>query len=865
MELRPGTTDRRVRGKDTSKVAEGDGVRPQDEIPLRREEDAGAEVAQDDRRRDVQGATGEAKLDEEEDVSDIGVRIDSSGNRVQEQGFEVKFDTQQSEDGEYGFGDDQSKQSEDDTEYWNVRMSEPWHILEGFRSIFAVLILMLGTVRLPTVAVPQQAPSSAHNAEIARFRALAYTVEQVSIAIPELASRRMSAKMMSNFALLYDKSTGVTGLFALIVATTLNGFLHARGSISGMNISRVDPSDEHLEDYDDDPYAVASSCAVNSSSSDTGKFYFSQFDSTQVPSIVPLLSTFRRCQELDPKTQTQVLRFNREIGKRVLDTNILTTQARNDIQVQGEAQLAFFRLLRVCGEVLESKGDPTGTTYLRQLEDLFKTHAKRYDPKAHCDPYTAISKSLGYTPVIGQIAFDLLLDIFHKKGDHNDSLLIGKLYFHEYRAPSGAEAQIAEIREMLANAKATVMAPIQVTGETPRPHPAVQEHLIVDSFIASLEFCIKSGTGLTGYPKELRDLERLAQRFRDLQLRLGDKIRFEDLLVIVSSESAKNRCGPLPGYEARTVLAAQKSQKPLSVPVSSPPAPPPQTATKGIPTVVKFLRTNASELLCHDPKSKQTFLKLGQSGASVVSLPPELHSQLTSDLRLQLSELRQASKIFHGLDVSASVGKSRTPDKSNSKGQIQGKGYRQFSSGAKGQSQSGKGKGYDHDRGKGYSQHSYQHHPQSSAQPPYAKGYGKSGGGESYSPQPWFDRGKGLSPASGKGKGGHSRAYVAEVAPVSLVSPGEEIWWEGQSSVDAWQDEGPHWPAIQDEGGAAAFKPKKTFAAIGHDPGLNCYEPRLSAGKGDARVLMGHSFSPGEDELVQVVVRRSQLGKLGNY
>jgi len=325
---------RRVRKLDSPHPAEGDGARPQDDLPRISKEGAGAEVVHDD-RREVQGATGEAKLDEEVDLSDVGVQIDSSENRVKKSG-DAEDDSHESSVGETLLGqeDDQSVE-EEPTEYWNSRMQDAWSVLDSFRTGISAFILLLGIICLPSVSVPQQAPSSAHTADITRLRAITFTVDQVAQAIPELASRRMSAKMMSNIASLFDKSTGGTGLFALIVAATLHGFLHARGSISGMHISRVDTSDEHLEDFEDNPYAETSSSDVKGSS-DASKFCFSHFDCIQLPSIIPLLSTFRRCQDLDPQTQNQVLRFNREIGKRAIDTNILTSQARNDIQVQGE-------------------------------------------------------------------------------------------------------------------------------------------------------------------------------------------------------------------------------------------------------------------------------------------------------------------------------------------------------------------------------------------------------------------------------------------------------------------------------------------------------------------------------------------------
>jgi hypothetical protein len=616
------------------------------------------------------------------------------------------------------------------------------------------------------------------------------------------------------------------------------------------------------------------------------------------------LPIFRRCQDLEPEIQIQVLRFNREIGKRVIDTNILTSQARNEIQVQGELQLVLFRFVHTCAQLLESKGDSTGTTLSRRLDDVLKTHAKRFDSKAHCDPFTAISKSLGYTPVIGQLAFDLLIEIFHKKGDHKDSTLIAQIYAYEYRAPSGTEAQIAVLREMLANAKATVMAPVLVIGETPRPHPAVHESLIVDSFIAALEFSVK--TGLDGYPKELRDLERLAQLFREVQLRLGDKILFADLLVIVTSEVAKGRCGPLPGFQAKVALAAQKSQA-LSVP--SPPPPPPPTTATGTAAMVKFLKMHGpsgSELLCADPKSKKTYLKLNQLGSNVVSIPPDIYDKSSAEERHQLRELRRISKIYHGLEASVPpVNKSRTPDKSNSKGQSQGKGYQNRpSTSAKGQSR-GKGWGKAEDRGKGsyqqppvqqspyqqpphhYQQppHHYQQPPHHYQQPPFAKIHGKGGSGgggaygSQYTPQPRIER----------GKGGHSRTFAAEVSAPRITSDsGENARWAEKSSVqDTWQDQGgwalppahsegwrasqdqggwalppahsEGWRASQDQGGASA--PKNSFMTAGHDPGHYRDGPRLPVGRGDPRYYTGPP-SYGEDE---VAIRRSQHGRSDSY
>ncbi len=118
-------------------------------------------------------------------------------------------------------------------------------------------------------------------------------------------------------------------------------------------------------------------------------------------------------------------------------------------------------------------------------------------------------------------------------------------------------------------------------------------------------FFVDTANGLNFYPKERRGLERLAQLFRDLQLKKVKKIGSWTFLSL---------------FGCIEVTKVPPHPPPPPPPPRLNPPPPPLTYAAGTAAIVKCLKmsgSSGSDLPSFGSMLKNTFLELGQSGLNI--------------------------------------------------------------------------------------------------------------------------------------------------------------------------------------------------------------------------------------------------------
>ena len=294
----------------------------------------------------------ELDLEEEEDGVEEGFTYHSEEEEAQEDA-----------DQEFSELSEEHTSQDKGTEFWNDTMHTAWTIV---RSVAVALVCLLNKIRFPIISQPQVLVPSSHTHEIARLKSILPTANIIANEAPEISQRRLTSELMIKFTAMIDLRLGEDQAFAKLIRLNQHGWLFVKGALgSGINLRRnnlVDDCNEDDDPYSEDPLEPPVVKDQNA--------HFSEFENLRVPAIVPFSPEFMRLNKTDPQLQIQVFRFNREVAKEVIKSNLIPPPVRLAMELHSEMQKLLFRFCISSADFLITKNIPSGTTLKRDLQAL---------------------------------------------------------------------------------------------------------------------------------------------------------------------------------------------------------------------------------------------------------------------------------------------------------------------------------------------------------------------------------------------------------------------------------------------------------------------------------------------------------------